>query len=98
MAANPFESHWSVAPPGRLMIHPPSPRPINRREALCRMGAGFGMLSFASLIADTLAYAAESPAASPWMIEDPKFKPKAKQGIFLFMNCGLAAAECLEPK
>ena len=24
------------------MIHIPTPRPVTRREALCRMGAGFG--------------------------------------------------------
>jgi len=63
------------------MIHIPTPKPVTRREALCRMGAGFGMLSFASLIADTFAQAAESPAPSPWMIQDPKFKPKAKHSI-----------------
>ena len=68
---------------------------MNRRDALCKMGAGFGMLSFASLIADTLAFAADSPAASPWMIQDPKFKPKAKHVIFLFMNGGHVAGRQL---
>ena len=32
---------------------------MNRREALCKMGAGFGMLSLASLLGDTLARADE---------------------------------------
>ena len=80
------------------MIHTPSPRPITRRDALCRMGAGFGMLSFASLIADTFTFAAESPASSPWMIQDPKFKPKAKHVIFLFMNGGLSQIDSFDPK
>src|ERR1700733_200697 len=80
------------------MIHIPSPSPITRREALCRMGAGFGMLSFASLIADTIAFATESPAVSPWMIQDPKFKPKAKHVIFLFMNGGMSQVDSFDPK
>src|SRR5271168_5391430 len=80
------------------MIHIPSPKPINRRDALCKMGAGFGMLSFASVVAETLANAAESPAAAPWMIQDPKFKPKAKHVIFLFMNGGLSQVDSFDPK
>src|SRR5260370_40908174 len=61
------------------------------------MGAGFGMLIFASLSSDILAYAGESPAASPFMIEHPKFKPKAKQVIFLFMNGGLSQVDSNDP-
>src|SRR6267378_1008778 len=78
------------------MIHVPSPRPITRREALCKMGAGFGMLSFASLVGESLAQAAEGPA--PWMIQDPHFKPKAKHVIFLFMNGGLSQVDSFDPK
>src|SRR5260370_13309428 len=88
----------ALEPPGRIMIPPQSPRPANRREALCRMGAGLGMESLGGLIADTVAYAGESPAASPWMIEHPKFKPKAKQVIFLFMNGGLSQVDSFDPK
>ena len=80
------------------MMHIPSPRPISRRDALCKMGAGFGMMSFASVVAETLANAAESPSAAPWMIQDPKFKPKAKHVIFLFMNGGLSQVDSFDPK
>jgi len=80
------------------MIHIPTPTPVTRREALCRMGAGFGMLGLATLIGDTFAKAAESSAASPWMIQDPKFKPKAKHVIFLFMNGGLSQVDSFDPK
>ena len=80
------------------MIHIPSSRPITRRDALCKMGAGFGMLSFASLIADTFAFSADSPTSAPWMIQDPKFKPKAKHVIFLFMNGGLSQIDSFDPK
>src|ERR1700722_6638067 len=62
------------------------------------MGAGFGMLSFASLIADTFAFSADSPTPAPWMIQDPKFKPRAKHVIFLFMNGGLSQVDSFDPK
>src|SRR5260370_42576413 len=78
------------------MIHLPSPRPITRREALCKMGAGFGMLSFASLVGESLAQAAEHPA--PWMIQNPNFKAKATHVIFLFMNVGLSQVDSFDPK
>src|SRR5215469_13054625 len=80
------------------MIHIPTPRPVTRREALCRMGAGFGMLSLATLISDTMAHAAEGPVPAAWMIQDPKFKPKAKHVIFLFMNGGLSQVDSFDPK
>src|SRR5215471_11406570 len=80
------------------MMHIPTPRPVTRREALCRMGAGFGMLSLATLIGDTFAKATESSVASPWMIQDPKFKAKAKHIIFLFMNGGLSQVDSFDPK
>src|SRR6202171_4116517 len=81
---------------GGFMIHVPSPRPITRREALCKMGAGFGMLSFASLVGESLAQAAEGPA--PWMIHDPHFKPEAKHVIFLCMNGGLSQVDSSDPQ
>src|SRR6266404_4842378 len=78
------------------MIHLPSPRPITRREALCKMGAGFGMLSFASLVGESLAQAAEHPA--PWMIQNLDHPAKAKHVIFLFMNGGLSQVDSFDPK
>src|SRR6202047_3181166 len=83
---------------GKFMIHTPASRPISRRDALCKMGAGFGMMSFASVVAESLASAAEGPASAPWMIQDPKFKPKAKHVIFLFMNGGLSQVDSFAPK
>src|SRR5207244_13120978 len=40
-----------------------SPQPLTRRDALCRMGNGFGMLAFASLVGESIARAA-GPALS----------------------------------
>ena len=33
------------------------PSPITRREALCRMGSGFGMMAFAGMVGESLARA-----------------------------------------
>ena len=33
------------------------PQPVTRRHALCRIGNGFGMLAFASLVGESLATA-----------------------------------------
>src|ERR1700722_9080465 len=62
------------------------------------MGAGFGMLSFASLIADTFAFSADNPTPAPWMIQDPEFKPRDKHVIFLFMNGGVSQIDSFDPK
>src|SRR5260370_42296626 len=78
------------------MLPGQSPQRRSRREAPCKMGGGFGMLSFASLVGESLAQAAEHPA--PWMIQNPNFKPKAKHVIFLFMNGGLSQVDSFDPK
>ncbi len=69
-------------------------QPMTRREALCRMGAGFGMLSLASLLGDTMARAEDD--RKTWMI--PGVKPKAKHVIFLFMNGGLSQVDSFDYK
>ena len=78
------------------------PKPVTRRDALRRIGGGFAMMSFAGMLSDSIAQAqAATPAsspASPWMIEDPHFKPKAKHVIFLFMNGGLSQVDSFDPK
>ena len=80
------------------MRHRPASQPLTRRDALCRMGGGFGMLSFASLIGQQLAAAGVSQPDNPWMIRDPHFKPKAKSVIFLFMNGGMSQVDTFDPK
>ncbi len=56
------------------------------------------MLSFASLVGESIARASVSPAQNPWMIQTPHFKPKAKHVIFLFMNGGLSQVDSFDPK
>jgi hypothetical protein len=85
------------------------PKPINRRDALRCIGGGFAMMSFASMIGESLAQAetlnantpgaaATTAATNPWMLRDPNFKPKAKHVIFLFMNGGLSHVDSFDYK
>src|SRR5579862_1804489 len=74
------------------MLHLPARQPLSRREALCRMGSGFGMLSFASLVGESLAKADATSARIP------NFKPKAKHVIFLFMNGGASQIDTFDYK
>jgi len=81
------------------MLHLPARRPVTRREALCRMGSGFGMLSFASLVGESLARADSTPDAGGVPgARIPNFKPKAKHVIFLFMNGGASQIDTFDPK
>src|SRR6202163_3775081 len=81
------------------MPHPRSRRPVTRREALCRMGGGFGMLSFASLVGESLAKADSTIDANGVPgARIPNFKPKAKAVIFLVMNGGLSQVDSFDPK
>lgn len=81
------------------------PKPINRREALRSIGGGFAMMSFASMVGESLARAASLGSAAsaefaekPWMLKDPNFKPRAKHVIFLFMNGGISQVDSFDPK
>lgn len=81
------------------------PKPINRRDALRRIGGGFAMMSFASMVGESLARAAttsgtslDGAAGKPWMLQEPGFKPKAKHVIFLFMNGGISHIDSFDPK
>jgi hypothetical protein len=64
-----------------------APRPFTRREALCRMGGGFGMMAFAGVVSQSLARA-----------QQPHHTPRAKHVIFLFMNGGLSQVDSFDPK
>jgi hypothetical protein len=60
---------------------------LSRRQMLQRTCAGFGMMGLASLLPRTL-------AASPL----PRFAPRAKRIIFLFMNGGPSHVDTFDPK
>jgi hypothetical protein len=79
-----------------------SRNPVTRREALCRIGNGFGMLAFAGMVGESLATA----ATLDFQKQDPKVRAtggvhhpaKAKHVIFLFMNGGLSQVDSFDPK
>jgi len=76
-----------------------SHNPVTRREALCRIGNGFGMLAFASLVGESLAQAAgpfdQNGALDVRKLDHPA---RAKRVIFLFMNGGLSQVDSFDPK
>src|SRR5437867_5865576 len=76
-----------------------SKRPITRRDALCRMGNGFGMLAFASLVNESLLRAGgletQEAGLEPRKLDHPA---RAKRIIFLFMNGGLSQVDSFDPK
>jgi hypothetical protein len=84
------------------------PSPLSRRDALCRIGNGFGMLAFASLVGESLATAElfadqqkNKPAAAPAKAKTfpgLHHPARAKHVIFLFMNGGLSQVDSFDPK
>jgi hypothetical protein len=76
-----------------------SPRPVTRRDALCTIGNGFGMLAFAGLVGDSLA-AAGAFDTQQGLIDTRKLDhaARAKRVIFLFMNGGLSQVDSFDPK
>lgn len=74
-------------------------RPRTRRDALCRMGGGFGMLAFASLVNESIAKAGGVLDQSGELSGRPLDHPaRAKRVIFLFMNGGLSQVDSFDPK
>ena len=73
--------------------------PITRRDALCTIGNGFGMLAFASLVGESIVRAAgpfeQDAGLDPRKLDHPA---RAKRVIFLFMNGGLSQVDSFDPK
>src|SRR5258705_4402219 len=76
-----------------------SRHPMTRRDALCRIGNGFGMLAFASLGGESVARAAgpfdQDGTLDPRKLDHPA---RAKRVIFMFMNGGLSQVDSFDPK
>ena len=83
-----------------MMSHRQTARPpVTRRDALCRIGNGFGMLAFASLVGQSLSAAgARRPADGRRARAELAPPAKAKHVIFLFMNGGLSQVDSFDPK
>src|SRR4051795_5464951 len=76
-----------------------SRQPLTRRDALCRMGNGFGMLAFASLVNESIVRATgaftQDGGVDARKLDHPA---RAKRVIFLFMNGGLSQVDSFDPK
>src|SRR3954464_5178142 len=72
------------------MPNPYRSRLMNRRDALLRIGSGFGLVGLANTIA-----AEPSSALAP---KPPHFPARAKRVIFLFMNGGMSQVDTFDPK
>ncbi|MEP7117871.1 MAG: DUF1501 domain-containing protein, partial [Acidobacteriota bacterium] len=70
------------------MAHRSRP-PLTRRDALCRIGNGFGMMAFAGMVGQSLSAAGLDQAAKgvPAGFSQGLHHPaRAKRVIFLYMN------------
>ncbi len=67
---------------------------LSRRDLLRQMGAGFGGLALAALLAEDTAATATDPLA----VKPPHFAPKAKRVIMLFMFGGPSHIDTFDPK
>jgi hypothetical protein len=76
-----------------------SNNPTTRREALRRVGNGFGMMAFASMVSESIAKAGGivNPDGQPVLskLDHPQ---RVKRVIFLFMNGGCSAIDSFDPK
>ncbi|MDB4711131.1 DUF1501 domain-containing protein [Verrucomicrobiales bacterium] len=68
---------------------------LSRRDALMKMGGGFGSLGLASLIGSA---AGSTDQSSPLSPKKPHFKPKAKRIIQLFMPGGPSQVDTFDYK
>jgi len=80
-----------------------SPLPLQtRRQAIQRLGGGFGAVGLADLLAHNrkglLADAPSSPTLNPLAPKVSHFAPKAKRVIYLFMNGGPSQVDTFDPK
>ncbi|HEX2520756.1 MAG TPA: DUF1501 domain-containing protein, partial [Terriglobia bacterium] len=66
---------------------------LTRREALHRMGSGFGMVGLAGLLTNSQLRAASEVSSQPLAPKPTHFPPKAKHTIFLFLNGGLSQVD-----
>ncbi|MDB5352051.1 MAG: hypothetical protein JWN86_3298 [Planctomycetota bacterium] len=74
-------------------------RPMTRREALSRIGGGFGALGLAGAFADAGLLASEgSVPSNPLGARPPHFPARARRVIFLFMNGGPSHVDTFDPK
>lgn len=72
--------------------------PLTRRDALRRVGNGFGMMAFAGMLGDSLKAAGLADSESGLGVAKLDYPQKVKRVIFLFMNGGLSTIDAFDPK
>ena len=86
------------------MFHLPQPPPLDRRDMLQRLGAGFGVLGLAGVLAEEgglgtrVSAAPLSATGSPLAPRAPHFAPRAKHVIQLFMPGGPSQVDTFDYK
>ena len=72
--------------------------PQTRREALRRVGNGFGMMAFASMLGQSMRAAGLDAGTNGLGVAKLEYPQKVKRVIFLFMNGGLSTIDAFDPK
>lgn len=76
-----------------------SRNPHTRREALRRIGNGFGMAAFAGMLGSSLAKAGVTTAPGRSLgVAKLDYPQRVKRVLFLFMNGGLSTIDAFDPK
>src|SRR5262245_37644957 len=68
---------------------------LTRREALCRIGGGFGMMAFAGMLNESLAQSDPTAPGGGARLCHPQ---RVKRVIFLFMNGGMSQVDTFDRK
>ena len=74
-----------------------SRNPLTRREALRKVGNGFGMAAFAGMLGQSMARAGVGSELTSGVAK-LDYPQKVKRVIFLFMNGGLSTIDAFDPK
>jgi hypothetical protein len=72
--------------------------PFTRREALRRVGNGFGMMAFASMLGNSIAQASTVTNDATLGLAKLDYPQRVKRVIFLFMNGGCSSIDSFDPK
>jgi hypothetical protein len=76
-----------------------SRNPVTRREALKRVGNGFGMMAFAGMLGNSIAQAGGITTPDGGVkLGKLDYPQKVKRVIFLFMNGGMSHVDTFDPK
>src|SRR5579863_2296210 len=71
--------------------------PVTRREALRRVGGGFGMMAFGGMLSQSMARAGLTGDGGG-VVSQLDYPQRVKRVIFLFMNGGLSTIDAFDPK